>query len=226
MPKITLTYFNIEAAAEKVRLALVMTGTEFEDKRLNFEEWTSLKPNTPFGQLPIMSVVEDDGTEKAFAQSVAMMRYVARRFDATGTLYPTDADAMLEMEEIMGLSDDLARAWQPALYIGMGDRHMTFGYPKEFPDKTTTTQRLREGFLADGLPKFMGFFSKKLEAAGPFFCGDKPTIADLQVLAQLRYYTKGVADFVPKDCLEPYPVVTAWMDRMHAIPEIKAWYKL
>lgn len=35
-PKITLTYFNIEAAAEKVRLALVMTGTPFEDKRVWF----------------------------------------------------------------------------------------------------------------------------------------------------------------------------------------------
>ena len=36
-PDITLTYFDLEAAAEKVRLALVMTGTEFEDKRISFQ---------------------------------------------------------------------------------------------------------------------------------------------------------------------------------------------
>lgn len=31
------------------------------------------------------------------------------------------------------------------------------------------------------------------------------TIADLQILAQLRYFTKGVADHVPADCLKPFP---------------------
>lgn len=85
-PQITLTYFNIEAAAEKVRLALVMTGTEFEDKRINFDEWGALKPTTPYGQLPLMTVTSADGTTKTFAQSVAMMRWVARKFDATNTL--------------------------------------------------------------------------------------------------------------------------------------------
>ncbi len=85
-PKITLTYFNIEAAAEKVRLALVMTGTEFEDKRINFDEWGALKPTTPYGQLPLMTVTSADGSTKTFAQSVAMMRWVARKFDTTNTL--------------------------------------------------------------------------------------------------------------------------------------------
>lgn len=51
----------------------------------------------------------------------------------------------------------------------------------------------------ESLPKFMEFFTRKLQATGAFFCGDKPTIADLQILAQLRYFTKGVADHVPAD---------------------------
>mmetsp|Transcript_15650 Transcript_15650/g.32607 ORF Transcript_15650/g.32607 Transcript_15650/m.32607 type:complete len:227 (+) Transcript_15650:3-683(+) len=226
MPAIKLTYFNIEAAAEKVRLALVMTGKEFEDNRIGFDDWAALKETTPYGQLPVMEVTADDGSVKKFAQSVAMMRWVARKFDATNSLYPADADAMLEIEEVIGLSDDLTRAWQPALYMGMGDRHKNYGHPEEWPEKADTVKKLREIFLAEHLPKFMGFFSKKLEATGAFFCGDKPTIADLQILAQLRYYTKGVADYVPADCLTPYSTVTAWMDRMHAIPAIKAWYKL
>lgn len=51
----------------------------------------------------------------------------------------------------------------------------------------------------ESLPKFMEFFTRKLQATGAFFCGDKATIADLQILAQLRYFTKGVADHVPAD---------------------------
>lgn len=225
MPKIKLTYFNIEAAAEKVRLALVMTGTEFEDNRISFEDWGALKETTPYGQLPLMEVTEDDGSVKKFAQSVAMMRWVARKFDATGTLYPADPDAMLDIEEVIGLSDDMVRAWQPALYMGMG-RHANYGHPAEWAEKDETVKKLRETFIAEHLPKFMGFYSSKLSATGAFFCGDKPTIADLQILAQLRYYTKGVADHVPADCLEPYTTVTAWMKRMYEVPAIKKWYNL
>ncbi|CAK9082781.1 unnamed protein product [Durusdinium trenchii] len=217
------TYFNIEAAAEKVRLTLVMTGTDFEDKRIEFKDWATLKPTTPHGQLPMMTLTQPDGTETKFAQSVAMMRWVARKFDSSNTLYPADADAMLEIEELIGLSEDMARAWAPALYMGMG-RHTSYGYPEDWPQKHATVKKLREEFLKDSLPKFMEFFTKKLEKTGTFFCGDQPTIADLQILAQLRYFTKGVADHVPADCLKPFPAITGWMDRMHAIPQIKAWY--
>ncbi|CAK9084047.1 Glutathione S-transferase class-mu 28 kDa isozyme (GST 28) (Sj28 antigen) (Sj28GST) (Fragment) [Durusdinium trenchii] len=160
-----------------------MTGTDFEDKRIEFKDWATLKPTTPHGQLPMMTLTQPDGTETKFAQSVAMMRWVARKFDSSNTLYPADADAMLEIEELIGLSEDM-----------------------DWPQKHATVKKwLREEFLKDSLPKFMEFFTKKLEKTGTFFCGDQPTIADLQILAQLRYFTKGVADHVPADCLKPFP---------------------
>jgi hypothetical protein len=39
MPTYKLTYFNIAGAAEKVRLAFVLAGIEFEDHRIAFDEW-------------------------------------------------------------------------------------------------------------------------------------------------------------------------------------------
>jgi len=223
-PKIKLTYFPIEAAAEKVRLALVMTGTEFEDCRITFDEFQAMKASTPYGQLPVMEVTEDDGSTKTFAQSEAMMRWIVAKFDTTKTLLPTDPDKLLEVEECMGLLGDFARAWQPNLYIGM--RHTMFGYPEEWPEKAAKVEEMRTNFLKNDMPKFMGFFKAKLDKTGAFFCGDKPTCPDLMILAQLRYFTKGVADHVPADSLAPYPDIIAWMDRMYAIPEIKAWYKM
>jgi len=225
---IKLTYFNIEGAAEKVRLTLAMCEQEFEDERINFQEWGERKKQTPFGQLPVMEVTDATGNVQTFAQSGSMIRWVARRFDKTGKLYPTNVDEALVVDEMLELSNDLARAWTPCLYMGMG-YHEKFGHPAEWADKGEVVKQLREKFIsADGdLARFMGYFSKQLEkSGGKFFCGDHVTLADLQILPQLRYFTKGVADHVPASCLEAYPTVTAWIARMCAIPQIKLWYKM
>merc|ERR1712039_651084 len=176
MPTIKLTYFNLEAAAEKVRLAFVITGTAFEDNRIDFADWKELKPSTPHRQLPLLEV---DG--KVYSQSGAMLRYAGKLGD--GSLYPESK--AFEIEEVIGLSEDLARAWNPALSVGM--RPKTIGH--EFPDdesKAAKVKAMREKFVAEDLPKFLGFFSTILEKQGTgFFCGDKPTIADLMILPQL-----------------------------------------
>ena len=87
------------------------------------------------------------------------------------------------------------------------------------------SQAVREKFVKELLPVYMGDLTDALkEAGGKFVCGDTVTIADLQWYPQLRYFTKGVADHVPTDCLNAYPEVTAYMERMLAVPQIKEWY--
>ena len=107
--------------------------------------------------------------------------------------------------------------------------------PDDFPkeQKDAAAKMLRERFVndADALPKFMEFFSQKLRVqkllCGPskaFLCGPTPTIADVRLLPQLRYYQRGAADYVPKTCLDAYPEITGWIERMLAWPPIKEWY--
>jgi len=212
---IKLTYFGIEAAAEKVRLAFIMSGTEFEDKRVTFEEWGALKESTPYGQLPILEV---DG--KVWTQSFAMLRYAGKLGD--GSLYR--ADKQFEIEEVLGLHEDMAKAFTPALYIGMRPAMLGHEFAND-EEKKVKVQAMREKFVAEDLPKFMGFYTKILEAAGgAFFCGSEITIADLAILPQVRYFKKGVADHIPATCVDDYPVVNAWLDRMMETPQIKAWY--
>lgn len=224
-PQVKLTYFGIEGLAEKVRLALTFCSVPFEDVRIEFKDWAAVKEKMPFGQMPLLEVTEADGSKKVFAQSGSMLRWVARKFDKTGTLYPADADALQEIEEVIGLSEDLAKEWSPCMYLNMG-RHTKFGHPEEWPQKDDTVKRLRELFAAETLPRFMGFFTGRLNKTGAFLAGSKPTIVDFQVLAQLRYWANGVADHVPKDCLEKFPAILEWMNRMYTIPQIKAWYKM
>jgi glutathione S-transferase len=82
MPKIKLTYFDIEGAAEPTRLALALAGQEYEDVRVKFPDWKELKPKTPYGQLPIVTI--DDGPMRT--QSGAMLRWVGATLSKT--LYP------------------------------------------------------------------------------------------------------------------------------------------
>jgi len=225
--QVKISYFPIEAAAEKVRLTLVMCGKEFEDNRVVFQDWGAYKPQTPYGQMPVMDITESDGTKKTFAQSDAMMRYIAARFDESGTLFPKDPEQLLLVEEVIGLSGDFARAWSPAIYLSMGF-HEGMGHPKEWAEKDAVVKAMREKWVSDPdkLAKFMGFYAGKLEASGgPYFTGANITIADLVVLAQLRYFIKGVADNVPSDCLNKYTVVMKWMKTMMNDTKINAWYK-
>uniref|UniRef100_A0A7S1IXQ5 Glutathione transferase n=1 Tax=Eutreptiella gymnastica TaxID=73025 RepID=A0A7S1IXQ5_9EUGL len=219
IPNIKLTYFDIEGAAEKVRLALVLSGTPFEDDRLSFQDWGARKPETPYGQLPVMTV---DGEE--MAQSPAMLRWVGRTC-GDGSLYPTDPQAQFEVEAMLALSDDLARAWAPCLYLSFSP--WKYGHAEDIsPEaKGEMIKSLRQKFLAEEIPRFMGYFERQLEKTGAFFAGDKVTIADLQILPQLRYWHTNYVEHIPLNCLAGYPNSMAWMDRMYAIPAIHEWYE-
>ena len=144
-PKIKLTYFDIEGVAEPIRLAFALAGVEFEDDRVKFPQWAELKPKTPHGTLPIMTI--DDGP--VIVQSQAMLRYAAS-LDKTGSLYPTDKT--LEVEQAIGILGDFTRAWQPNLYIAM--KPHVYGYPEGYSktdEGKAKVKEMRENFVANEL---------------------------------------------------------------------------
>lgn len=64
-------YFNLRGRGEIIRLVLTAAGVEFEDRRVEFSEWPSLKPNTPLGSLPFVEI--QDGDKKlVLSQSTAI----------------------------------------------------------------------------------------------------------------------------------------------------------
>lgn len=221
IPKMKLTYFDIQGAAEKVRLALVLQDLPFEDERINFAQWGDLKPKTKFGQLPLLTL-EKDGKSNTIAQSGAMLRYVGQL--KSETLYPKDSAKRLVVEEILGLIDDFAKTWTPCLYLSM--RPEGYGYPEGFAkteEGAALVKKMREAFVAEKLPKYMGHFTDFL-GDKKFLAGDNVTIADCSFLPAIVRFCSGDMDHVPADCLEAYPKITEYIKRMRELPKIKAWY--
>jgi|EP00945_MAST-04E_sp_MAST-4E-sp1_P000053 glutathione S-transferase/predicted heme/steroid binding protein len=222
--KPTITYFDFSAApGEKLRLCCVIGDIPFEDNRVKpGPQWSELKPLTPHGTLPIM-VKEDD---TVVTQSEAILKYLGRR--ATPPLYPLDdIEKQLKIDTVMGILDDLDKAWAPPLYISM--KPYKYGYDKLASSTDAGKARikmLREQFLRDDLKRIVGHLTKELKkSGGPFICGDKPTIADCRLLPTLRNFQRGHVDHVPVTCLDSYTEMSEYIKFMMSLPAVKAWYQ-
>lgn len=222
VPSIRVIYFNIEGAAEKIRLALSYYGIPFEDVRPNGDEFATLRAEgkLPNGQLPI---VEIDG--ELFTQSPALARYVAKL--GNGSLYSLDPKKALEIDMWMDIHLDDMRDFKTALYMGM--RPTSLGHPEDYhktEEGKAKVKQLRELYIAETLPKYMAQVKAQLsKSGGPFLFGSELSIADLCWLCRLRYFGKGVADHIPKDCLDAYPEVCTYRDAIMAVPAVAKWYE-
>ena len=99
MSNYKLIYFNSRGRAEASRYIFAQAGVEYEDKRVDKEEWLQLKPSTPTGMLPILKV---DG--KTLIGGGVISRFLAERFGLAGS---ND----LENAEIAGIIDVLNDFW-------------------------------------------------------------------------------------------------------------------
>lgn len=218
---IKLTYFDIEGVAEAVRLALLLSGTPFEDVRVQFSDWPAMKPTTPNGQLPVMTIGGDDATVKT--QSKAMLRWVG--MTKSKTLYPTDK--LFEIEEVIGILEDLQRAFNPAHAIGM--RPTNLGHPEGFQsteEGKKLIESMRIKFVKEELPKYVKFLTDKMEKhGGPYLiAGSEPTIADCVAVPMLRSFTRGILDFVDPSCLDSNPSVINYIKTFCALDPVKGRY--
>lgn len=208
-PTLKLTYLDIEGQAEKVRLACVAGGLQFTDVRVKFADWPALKPKTKFGQLPLLEI---DG--ETVAQSGAMLAYIGK----LSGLYPSSPMAAIRVDEVLGLSDDLQNALRASIQI-MHVEQLSAS------ERAKAQKALRHDAAQKKIPAVLKGLEDMLEANGTgWFVGSKPTIADVTVLAQLRWLKRGILDGIPPTCVDSYPLLSAFFERASAVPEIRAWY--
>jgi len=202
MPTLELSYFDFNGGrGEPIRLALAIGGIPFEDHRVKGADWPALKPTTPFGGLPVLTV---DG--RAISQSNGILRFVGK----LAGLYPTDALQALLCDEVMSFSEDVSHLLAPTM--GLKD-------PEEL--------RARRVALADGpLSTALVQLQRRLEAAGgEWFADGRLTVADLKIFGLVRYLSSGRLDHIPVDLvLRIAPKLRAHHERVRAVPGVARWH--
>jgi len=193
---VSLTYFDFDGSRGlECRLALTLAGIVFDDVRLGRAEWAALKPNTPFGSLPVLTV---DGAE--LAQCCAILTYIGRGHG----LHPTDPWAAAQHEAVMQSVEDL-RAKMPGS-PGMSD---------------DAKKAAREAFAAGHLAQWAATMERTI--VGPFLAGDTIHVADLKLFVILSAYLSGAYDHIPATVFAPWPKLLALHGAVAAHPVVAGY---
>jgi glutathione S-transferase len=197
MPKYTLTYFPVRARGETARMLFALAGQEYEDKRVPLEEWPAMKPTTPLGQLPLLSV---DGKPPIW-QSTAINRFLAREFGLAGGSSLEQA----QVDAIMGSADDVA----------VGIINIFFA----------PTPEVKAQLQATHIEKVLTPAATALEKVlgdKDYFVGGKLTVADVHSVNLLESSIIAAGD---QALWDKFPCLKALHQRVMANDKIAAWIK-
>ncbi|CAI4232751.1 unnamed protein product [Auanema sp. JU1783] len=192
-----LNYFNGRGAAEVIRLIFKYAEKDFEDNRINRDDWPALKEGfSPFGQLPVLEV---DG--KKLPQSFTIARYLAKQFGIAGK-----------------------NAWDEAVVDSYADQYkdmmvaVTPFFRISFGMLQGDLEKERVENLEPAVKKNFEIFTEALKKnPSGFFVGDSLTWVDILIAS--GYSLLSAHTSIATD----YPTVKAHAEKINSIPQIKAW---
>lgn len=198
MNKPRLIYFDAPVSrGEECRLALHLSGVDFEDVRIDPAQWPAMKAQTPYGALPVLELPG----KPPLADSNAILVLIGRRHG----LHPADDFEAARHEAMMQHVEGLRAKLSPTIRM-----------PE--PEKKAA----REALVADFLPQWAQAAERNI--AGPFFGGDSIQVVDLKLHMALRWLASGKVDYVPATIFAGYTKLTGVHDAVRDHPAIRAWY--
>lgn len=112
-PELELRYFPLLARGLGPTLVLHYSGIPFHgNATLDFQtkrDWKNFKPQTPFGQLPVLQIKKKGSDYKIVGQTCAIISYIGDAYPTSFSLLPTNSSFNMQLmcfaEEIYGIMD-------------------------------------------------------------------------------------------------------------------------
>lgn len=199
MTRPRLIYFDAPVSrGEECRLALHLAGVDFEDVRIPIADWPALKPQMPYGALPVLELPG----QPLLAHSNAILVLIGRRYG----LHPADDFEAARHEGMMEHVEALRAAVSPTLRMPEAEK-----------------KAAREALVAGFLPAW-GEAAERNIRGTPYFGGDTLQVVDLKIHMAVRWLTGGKLDHVPASIFSAYPKLMGVHDAVRDHPGIEAWY--
>jgi glutathione S-transferase len=197
-----LYYYNGRGLAEPIRMLLSYGGAIFEDRRTPITSFTPITPlpaewkqRALFGQVPIL---EFEG--KQITQSLAITRYLARRYKLVGK----DDFEAAKCDELADGAKDFFLLWVPSYR----------------EDDEVKKQAIYDQALGVGKERYLPKFRSVLEAnGGNNLVGDSLTWADIYV----AYFLDQIKRVTNVNILEDYPELQAFVNDILSTAGVKDW---
>ena len=168
MSKPKVTYFDFAGSrGEEVRLAFVLAKVAFEDYRLTSEAVARIKPEFPFGGLPILEVPGHG----VFAETNAILRLIGRLHG----LHPDDPWDGARHDAVMDAREELRQRLSATSLLS------------DAGQKTAARMALASDYIprwAKGIERLIG--------TGPFVGGAKPAVVDIKIYMIEKVLSGGV----------------------------------
>ena len=203
-PKYRLVYFHTQGRAEVCRYMFALAHQPFVDERIpepanatTRPTFDALKPSLPFGQLPVLYIDGGKDGSIVLAQSHAIERFLARRFELMGH---SDVEQQL-VDSVMEALTDLSLA-----------------YRRSRQDEATRT-----GFLSQTVPTFLQQLDRLAQRHGSHctLVGESLTLAD--VLVYHNFSIPIAEQPAMNQLVDGFPRIRAAITHVAERPEIRRW---
>ncbi len=194
---IKLYWFALSGHAHRVQLLLSLLEIPHDVIPVDLANGAHKQPDFlnkhPFGQVP---VIEDNGVE--IWDSLAILVYLAKKYDAENNWLPQDAVAAAQVQQWLAVSaGPVANGPNSARLVKVFGRDLDHGKCLEI------TYSLLE------------VMEKHLKSQ-TFLAGDTPTLADIAIYTYVAHSPEGDVD------LSAYPTIQNWLSTIEALPNFVA----
>ncbi|KAL2917216.1 hypothetical protein HK105_203281 [Polyrhizophydium stewartii] len=201
-PSLKLSYFDVTARAEPIRLALTIGGIPFEDHCVARSDWPDLKKSMPFKQMPVLTV---NGTTQV-AQSNGLLRYAG----TLAGLYPA--------------ADPLKAALVDQIVFHIEDMY-NLDYATISEKNEERKKAARKVIAEERFPAMLASLDAVIaKHSGGMWCvGDSMTVADVNVYTFVSDLKSGFWRYISSTLANPLPNIMRVVDAVGAHPRVIGW---